>query len=77
MYQAGDARFRRLLMNKLQLTKGELTKIILEEVRKLDEQIDVEQVAKDEANENLQKLDVNSLDLKQLTLLNSVLKDMQ
>jgi len=64
-------------MNKLQLTKGELTKIILEEVRKLDEQIDVEQVAKDEANENLQKLDVNSLDLKQLTLLNSVLKDMQ
>lgn len=64
-------------MNKLQLTKGELTKIILEEVRKLDEQIDAEQVAKDEANENLQKLDVNSLDLKQLTLLNSVLKDMQ
>lgn len=64
-------------MNKLQLTKGELTKIILEEVRKLDEQIDVEQVAKEEANENLQKLDVNSLNLKQLTLLNSVLKDMQ
>ena len=64
-------------MNKLQLTKGELTKIILEEVRKLDEQIDAEQVAKDEANENLQKLDVDSLDLKQLTLLNSVLKDMQ
>jgi len=27
-------------MNKLQLTKGELTKIILEEVRNLQEQID-------------------------------------
>ena len=27
-------------MNKLQLTKGELTKIILEEVRKLNEQDD-------------------------------------
>ena len=38
MYRAGDARFRRLLMNKLQLTKGELTKIILEEVRNLQEQ---------------------------------------
>ena len=38
MYHAGDARFRRLLMNKLQLTKGELTKIILEEVRNLQEQ---------------------------------------
>ena len=63
-------------MNKLQLTKGELTKIILEEVRKLDEQIDAEQVAKDEANKKLQKLDIDSLDLKQLTLLNSVLKEM-
>lgn len=41
MYRAGDARFRRLLMNKLQLTKGELTKIILEEVRKLQEQPEV------------------------------------
>jgi hypothetical protein len=40
VYRAGDARFRRLLMNKLQLTKGELTKIILEEVRNLQEQID-------------------------------------
>jgi hypothetical protein len=38
VYRAGDARFRRLLMNKLQLTKGELTKIILEEVRNLQEQ---------------------------------------
>jgi hypothetical protein len=41
VYRAGDARFRRLLMNKLQLTKGELTKIILEEVRKLQEQPEV------------------------------------
>lgn len=36
-------------MNKLQLTKGELTKIILEEVRNLQEQ--VEQSELDNANE--------------------------
>ena len=46
MYHAGDARFRRLLMNKLQLTKGELTKIILEEVRDLQEQVDPESATK-------------------------------
>ena len=46
MYRAGDARFRRLLMNKLQLTKGELTKIILEEVRNLQEQVNPDSVAK-------------------------------
>ena len=46
MYRAGDARFRRLLMNKLQLTKGELTKIILEEVRRLNEQVNPDSVAK-------------------------------
>jgi hypothetical protein len=46
VYRAGDARFRRLLMNKLQLTKGELTKIILEEVRNLQEQVSTESVAK-------------------------------
>jgi len=40
VYRAGNARFRRLLMNKLQLTKGELAKIILEEVRNLHEQDD-------------------------------------
>ena len=33
-------------MNKLQLTKGELTKIILEEVRNLQEQADPETAAK-------------------------------
>ena len=33
-------------MNKLQLTKGELTKIILEEVRNLQEQADPGTVAK-------------------------------
>ena len=36
-------------MNKLQLTKGELTKIILEEVRNLQEQVNPDSVAK--ANE--------------------------
>ena len=35
-------------MNKLQLTKGELTKIILEEVRSLQEQ-DLSQIADKEA----------------------------
>tara|TARA_R100001594_G_scaffold44808_1_gene77334 strand:+ start:1042 stop:1230 length:189 start_codon:yes stop_codon:yes gene_type:complete len=35
-------------MNKLQLTKGELTKIILEEVRSLQEQ-DLSQIADEEA----------------------------
>ncbi len=34
-------------MNKLQLTKGELTKIILEEVRGLQEEIDPQEQAKD------------------------------
>ena len=34
-------------MNKLQLTKGELTKIILEEVRNLQEEIDPQEQAKD------------------------------
>lgn len=48
MYRAGDARFRRLLMNKLQLTKGELTKIILEEVRSIQEQ-ELAQIADEEA----------------------------
>ena len=33
-------------MNKLQLTKGELTKIILEEVRNLQEQVNPDSVAK-------------------------------
>jgi hypothetical protein len=33
-------------MNKLQLTKGELTKIILEEVRNLQEQVDPESATK-------------------------------
>ena len=46
MYHAGDARFRRLLMNTLKLTKGELTKIILEEVRNLQEQVSADSVAK-------------------------------
>jgi|TARA_R100000908_G_C3718685_1_gene122358 hypothetical protein len=32
-------------MNKLQLTKGELTKIILEEVRNLQEQADPQELA--------------------------------
>lgn len=56
MYRAGDARFRRLLMNKLQLTKGELTKIILEEVRNLQEQDeDLNKAANNAAKAEIEK----------------------
>ena len=43
-------------MNKLQLTKGELTKIILEEVRNLQEQDeDLTQAANNAAKEEIEK----------------------
>ena len=73
MYRAGDARFRRLLMNKLQLTKGELTKIILEEVRNLQEQPvdDAVETAKQEVLQILQA------DPAKYPLVRDILKGME
>ena len=73
MYHAGDARFRRLLMNKLQLTKGELTKIILEEVRNLQEQPvdDAVETAKQEVLQILQA------DPAKYPLVRDILKGME
>ena len=42
-------------MNKLQLTKGELTKIILEEVRGLQEQEDLDKASAEAATKELEK----------------------
>jgi len=73
VYRAGDARFRRLLMNKLQLTKGELTKIILEEVRNLQEQPvdDAVETAKQEVLQILQA------DPAKYPLVRDILKGME
>ena len=73
MYHAGDARFRRLLMNTLKLTKGELTKIILEEVRNLQEQPvdDAVETAKQEVLQILQA------DPAKYPLVRDILKGME
>jgi ribosome maturation factor RimP len=78
VYRAGDARFRRLLMNKLQLTKGELTKIILEEVRRLNEQATPVEMARQEVEERMAQVQTNlsGMDLEDLTKLNNALKGM-
>ena len=65
-------------MNKLQLTKGELTKIILEEVRKLNEQATPVEMARQEVEERMAQVQTNlsGMDLEDLTKLNNALKGM-
>lgn len=65
-------------MNKLQLTKGELTKIILEEVRRLNEQATPVEMARQEVEERMAQVQTNlsGMDLEDLTKLNNALKGM-
>tara|TARA_R100001509_G_scaffold92736_1_gene53600 strand:- start:172 stop:429 length:258 start_codon:yes stop_codon:yes gene_type:complete len=76
VYRAGDARFRRLLMNKLQLTKGELTKIILEEVRRLNEEDDPVEIVRQEVEKIMAQVQtsLSGMNLEKLTRLNDALK---
>ena len=65
-------------MNKLQLTKGELTKIILEEVRRLNEEDNPVEMARQEAEERMAQVQTNlsGMNLDDLTKLNNALKEM-
>jgi len=65
-------------MNKLQLTKGELTKIILEEVRRLNEQATPVEMARQEVEERMAQVQTNlsGMGLEDLTKLNNALKEM-
>jgi|10_taG_2_1085330.scaffolds.fasta_scaffold371818_2 DNA-binding protein H-NS len=71
-------------MNTVELTKGELTKIILQEVRRLNEQevmvpAEVEKqkvVAAKEVEARLKQIQTNfqAMNLQQLSILNAALK---
>jgi len=65
-------------MNKLQLTKGELTRIILEEVRRLNEEDNPVEMARQEAEERMAQVQTNlsGMNLDDLTKLNNALKEM-
>ena len=62
-------------MNKLQLTKGELTKIILEEVRNLQEEIDPKEQANDARTDITAYLN-NATD-EQVLALQSMIAEME
>tara|TARA_R100001460_G_scaffold4402_3_gene12560 strand:+ start:394 stop:591 length:198 start_codon:yes stop_codon:yes gene_type:complete len=62
-------------MNKLQLTKGELTKIILEEVRNLQEAVDPQEQAKD-ARTDITAYLSNATD-EQVLALQSMIAEME
>ena len=64
-------------MNKLQLTKGELTKIILEEVRRLNEEDNPVEMARQEVEERMAQVQTNlsGMNLEELTKLNNALKE--
>ena len=64
-------------MNKLQLTKGELTKIILEEVRRLNEEDDTVEIVRQEVEERMAQVQTNlsGMNLEKLTKLNHALKE--
>ena len=65
-------------MNKLQLTKGELTKIILEEVRRLNEEDKPVEMARQEAEERMAQVQtkLSGMNIDDLTKLNNALKGM-
>ena len=62
-------------MNKIQLTKGELTKIILEEVRNLQEEIDPKEQANDARTDITAYLN-NATD-EQVLALQSMIAEME
>ncbi len=63
-------------MNKLQLTKGELTKIILEEVRRLNEEDDPVEIVRQEVEKIMAQVQtsLSGMNLEKLTRLNDALK---
>ena len=63
-------------MNKLQLTKGELTKIILEEVRRLNEEDDPVEIVRQEVEKIIAQVQtsLSGMNLEKLTRLNDALK---